>query len=321
MQRIDENTYIDDTLVTCAEYQLFIDEMRERGKYYQPDHWASYRFPVGDARKPILGMRLSDTYTFCEWLTQRDIATWRYRLPFYEEALNYPIESLPQLPLGYWVINADKQSQFFWVGSVPSDARGVDRDFGIDIRSDLEQAFSRAHVRGLTCDSLIGRDLDLALDLAQNRVHNIAPARRVTSIIAAVFIFTRHTARDLDHALTRIRDRVLDFDHDFALALNRDLGFEIDYSHTFEIDDDLNLAYSIDRDLDLTLARSRALTLARDLIRTRDAALAITHDLHHDIAQALGHVLDLFVDILTMQERIIGRSPTFEGIRLVKERK
>ena len=28
MQRIDENTYIDDTLVTCAEYQLFIDEMR-----------------------------------------------------------------------------------------------------------------------------------------------------------------------------------------------------------------------------------------------------------------------------------------------------
>ena len=25
--RIDEKTYIDDTLVTCAEYQLFIDEM------------------------------------------------------------------------------------------------------------------------------------------------------------------------------------------------------------------------------------------------------------------------------------------------------
>lgn len=27
MQRIDENTFIDDTLVTCVEYQLIIDEM------------------------------------------------------------------------------------------------------------------------------------------------------------------------------------------------------------------------------------------------------------------------------------------------------
>jgi hypothetical protein len=55
-QRIDENTYIDDTLVTCAEYQLFIDEMREQDKYYQPDHWTSYQFPEGGARTN-LGVR------------------------------------------------------------------------------------------------------------------------------------------------------------------------------------------------------------------------------------------------------------------------
>jgi hypothetical protein len=56
-QRIDENTYIDDTLVTCAEYQLFVDEMREEGKYSQPDHWISYQFPGGKAKEPILGLR------------------------------------------------------------------------------------------------------------------------------------------------------------------------------------------------------------------------------------------------------------------------
>jgi len=31
-------------------------------------------------------------------------------------------------------------------------------------------------------------------------------------------------------------------------------------------------------------------------------------------------LLDLFIDIYTLQERIAGRSPVFEGIRIVKER-
>ena len=70
-QSIDENTYIDDTLVTCPEYQLFIDEMREQGKYYQPDHWTSYLFLKGHAREPISGMRKSDALAFCNWLTKR----------------------------------------------------------------------------------------------------------------------------------------------------------------------------------------------------------------------------------------------------------
>jgi hypothetical protein len=61
-QRIDENIYIDDTLVTCVEYQLFVDEMREQGKYYQPDHWTSYQFPKGLARESILGVRRSFGY-------------------------------------------------------------------------------------------------------------------------------------------------------------------------------------------------------------------------------------------------------------------
>src|SRR5215216_3807815 len=75
MQRIDENTYIDDTLVTCAEYQLFIDEMRDQGKYFQPDHWTLYQFPEGHAREPILGVRHSDAVMFSEWLTEREIGS------------------------------------------------------------------------------------------------------------------------------------------------------------------------------------------------------------------------------------------------------
>jgi hypothetical protein len=61
-RRIDENIHVDDTLVTCTECQLFIDEMREQGKYYQP----SYQFPKGQAQIPILRVRLSDATSFCE---------------------------------------------------------------------------------------------------------------------------------------------------------------------------------------------------------------------------------------------------------------
>src|SRR5688500_16804826 len=111
-QRIDENTYIDDTLVTCAEYQLFIDEMREQRKYYQPDHWTTYQFPKGQAREPILGVRYSDAEAFCEWLTNRENGEWKYRLPSQQEAKDYLLTTFIQVPLGYWIIGTENEVQF-----------------------------------------------------------------------------------------------------------------------------------------------------------------------------------------------------------------
>ncbi|MFP5262655.1 MAG: hypothetical protein ACLGJB_12195 [Blastocatellia bacterium] len=35
LQRIDDQREIDLGYLTCAEYQLFLDDMREQGKYYQ----------------------------------------------------------------------------------------------------------------------------------------------------------------------------------------------------------------------------------------------------------------------------------------------
>lgn len=72
--RIDENVEIDMSYITCAEYQLFIDEKLKADEYRQPDHWKSYRFPPGDAQKPITGVRSSDAKEFCEWLTQQQSA-------------------------------------------------------------------------------------------------------------------------------------------------------------------------------------------------------------------------------------------------------
>jgi hypothetical protein len=240
MQRIDENTYIDDTLVTCAEYQLFIDEMREQGKYYQPDHWISYQFPEGQAREPVTGVRPSDAQTFCRWLTRREGGVWKYRLPSQKEAKDFPVKPQDQCLLGYWVIG---NYQFAWVGQVPKDARRVD-------------------VYGL--ERTIMPSMTRALNRARNR------ALKLEKIDNSVISDTLYFARDLDY--TR------------QLAEKRGIG--------------------IDGDLDL----SEIIGLILKQIR----GIGILSDRDDD--------LDVFVDLYTLQERVAGRSPAFEGIRLVKER-
>jgi nicotinamide riboside kinase len=84
---IDDTREIDINLITCAEYQLFIDHMRSQKKYHQPDHWTGFHFPKGQALEPIAGVRFEDAEAFCQWLTQRQGQT--FRLPGREETKTY----------------------------------------------------------------------------------------------------------------------------------------------------------------------------------------------------------------------------------------
>jgi hypothetical protein len=98
--RIDDNVFIDKSYITCAEYQLFIDEKRELGENYQPDHWKGYRFPPGYAQKPITGIRASDAEEFCDWLTQKQSELgFRYRIPTLTEIEEHPA---PEKQIGCW---------------------------------------------------------------------------------------------------------------------------------------------------------------------------------------------------------------------------
>ncbi len=63
--RIDEEFEIDNICITCAEYQLFLDET---GKSRQPQHWQSKRFLCGNAKKPITGISWENALRFCAWL-------------------------------------------------------------------------------------------------------------------------------------------------------------------------------------------------------------------------------------------------------------
>ncbi len=244
MQRIDENTYIDDSLVTCAEYQLFIDEMREQGKYYQPDHWTSYQFPKGKAREPIVGVRYADVVEFCGWLTQQNGNEWIFRLPSQAEADKYPIKLSDDAPLGYWLSEA---YQFVWIRAVPKDI--IERIIAIE----------RHHASAL--------NLSIESDNA------------IT--IERVVAFERYLVLAVGH----------------AIALDRAIAI-------ISLDIDRNL--SIDRNLDIDRYLDIQIDRAREIVR------------HLAPAEHLRTVLNVYADLFIFQERLAGRFPAYEGIRLVK---
>jgi hypothetical protein len=76
----------------------------------------------------------------------------------------------------------------------------------------------------------------------------------------------------------------------------------------------------------LGIEREPAINLVLDRTRNRNlvSALEIAYGLFQGRNRAFPKARDfftsLYIDLLTLQERIAGHSPAFEGIRLVKER-
>jgi hypothetical protein len=85
LNRIGPNTSIDDTPITNIEYQVFADQMAEKGVFLSPDHWESSSFNVKKAAEPVLGIRSDDAIEFCKWLTEFDKAPTNFRIPTREE--------------------------------------------------------------------------------------------------------------------------------------------------------------------------------------------------------------------------------------------
>ncbi|MBI4783686.1 MAG: NACHT domain-containing protein [Oscillatoriophycideae cyanobacterium NC_groundwater_1537_Pr4_S-0.65um_50_18] len=117
--RIDDRTEIDQGYISCAEYQLFVDEKRLSGEHYQPPHWIGDRFTPGTANQAIVGVRASDAEAFCDWLTQHSsdlgetylegetavfTGDFRFRLPTLSEVQNHPVA----LPIGCWCWDGDR---------------------------------------------------------------------------------------------------------------------------------------------------------------------------------------------------------------------
>ena len=88
---MDDNLYIDSFYITCAEYQLFMDE---DDLLYSGEHFAA-----GSAKQPITEVSWLNGMRFCLWLTAKASSLTRnsasessvffFRLPTWEEVQNY----------------------------------------------------------------------------------------------------------------------------------------------------------------------------------------------------------------------------------------
>ncbi len=121
--RIDDDRAIDSTLITQAEYQLFIDQRASTGDFRQPDHWHDRRFAAGTGRRPVLGIRSGDAVAFCDWLTEREGGLWRYRLPTPEEANASALVCEYGQPVFYWTKSDSAETPNLSARLTPNDAR------------------------------------------------------------------------------------------------------------------------------------------------------------------------------------------------------
>lgn len=239
---------IDMTLITCEQYQLFIDD-KLKFKYYQPDHWQTTRYLESSAKKPITGVRASDAIEFCKWLTQQHFTQgYKYRLPTITEAKDYP---LCDTSIGYWCQDGDKHV----IG-------GLDCIYKQAIIEQLAQfLIFKSEFDPQKFDSLFDWDIELVLkqDFYQ-KIHKF-----------------------FDNSLQQDLKRVIDHDlyHDIYLDLNRDLNI----SKNLKIDLQLIINRDPNRHLNQELYLNLYLNLYRNL--SLDFNLLINPDLYsgfyHDL--------------------------------------
>lgn len=196
LHSMDDQRAIDVNYLTCAEYQLFIDEMHVLGNHYQPDHWTDFNFHSGEASEPVIGVRSEDAEAFCEWLTNRSNRYGEnavtYRLPLLQEAKQFP---------------SDKTSLATW-------CKGSSGVLSLtELEASVEQVIKRQ--LELLSDSNLSLPQSLTLDFSRNR----ALANTLDGAVA----YALHLARDRALKLTRerARDRALALDRTFARAHDR----------------------------------------------------------------------------------------------------
>lgn len=229
MVRLDESTYADSSLVTQAEYQLFLDEMRAKGSYRQPDHWPEFQFSSGTGQLPVAGIRPSDAQAFCNWLTERDPGPWRYRLPTVQEQTR-PLMSTPasepdETVVGYWFLNETRPEL--------AHSPHLENDVA------LIQALQRQIEQRLLNDRLILPELD----------ESNPTSSRLRQIILAQAKKRAYSLLDLDRRLPFSQENGTEISGAFSLIQDRDSeGFATDMEHALIAArahvDNPNLAYA-----------------------------------------------------------------------------
>ena len=113
MLRADERRYVDNSFVSHAEYQLFVNEEHEDGRFRVPEHWPEDKFAVGKGQTAVVGVRPDDVAAFCQWLTERESGGWVYRpaqpgdMKLISQIQSAETAVDQEITPGYWVATRD----------------------------------------------------------------------------------------------------------------------------------------------------------------------------------------------------------------------
>lgn len=108
--RLNETKYVDTSLITHAEYQIFLFDHYDQNRFHQPDHWLDLQFAADNAVLPIVGIRAQDALAFCAWLNEQELTNaWRFRLPHRIEIEEEGILAALKLPsVNFWMLDQQK---------------------------------------------------------------------------------------------------------------------------------------------------------------------------------------------------------------------
>jgi hypothetical protein len=264
MNPLGNGAYVDRSLITCVEYQLFLDAQRLHGRFYQPDHWKTLSVPEGQSREAVLGVRASDARAFCQWLTKRDKEGWQYRLPTLDEwnaleSSDKPLnEGLPS-PVGCWI---SMESNTAWRGRKP---------LLIDMMSS-------------TMQSCLTRDWACQPDDVANFARPLRLVQGLTRLLACDA--QRDLAQHLAHTFERLQG--CDLEQSFALAQESAAILKqiqiLAIAHSSEFQRALVGDRSGTRTAD---ERARMFTYVRNLVNLLYSAGDVSHDLLPMLRQAL----------------------------------
>jgi hypothetical protein len=294
LARIDDDHYADQDFISCAEYQLFVDDRRAAGDYRQPDHWSETHFPPGSAQQPVLGVRPSDAEEFCRWLSECQGSEWSFQIP--DRILDDP----PFGHAGYWA-NTRGGVMLYGRSTAPLTIPAATLQSRLSEDRKAITAYSQALANGVVHDRPLARFLQLALDRARYLPPSLVLDREIISALdrdfAGTIASTLELPRNVDLDLARALDRDLDLVPDIgryqARAITRCLLLgEILLSEKGSYDYQLKW-------------------YTRLLPRLRKTSSSLGID----------DLLRMYYLLVIVEERIQGKLSAFEGIRIMKTRK
>lgn len=310
--RLDEDTFLDTSLISNAEYQVFIDNEMGVGKYPQPYHWLENRFSRGSGHNPVLGTRAKEAVKFCGWLTQRESESdWIYRLPRMEELtteiLNQYTPSVMSTNVGIWRASG-KTEECVWLTRFVPNPHNADLKRSFD--EDLAVAISRKS------GSKDVPRLNEALEAALSKAGKIRRHQNFDFDWLVAYSLSLLSDGSLsDNIQTRL-NAIWAFSRS---AVSSNISDAVNYLR--------NLGEALERARDLELAgisnpqeRKESFDSICRSIRSQAAVLAFALSSHADLLAAYGDpILDIYVDFAHLTEQLESQ-PSYGGILIVKER-